>query len=133
MFPVNQNYFLAFLRNLIEKDKVFLWKKHPPALLWALSKTILQSSNEYFISVLPLGDIPSTKHVRGSNFVHIGVADGTKENQAIIFCVLDNLVKGSAGQAIQKANIILNIEETHSLMSGPIFPWEIEWYRTKKN
>ena len=83
---------------------------------------VRQYSNEYFISVLPLGDIPSTKHVRGSNFVHIGVADGTKENQVIIFCVLDNLVKGSAGQAIQNANILLNIEENHSLKSGPIFP-----------
>ena len=54
---------------------------------------VSQYTNEYIISVLRVGDNPTTKHVRGSNFVHSGVADGTKENQAIIFCVLDNLVK----------------------------------------
>ena len=78
--------------------------------------------DEFFISVLPFGEVPSTKHVRGSNFVHIGVADGTKKDQTIVFCALDNLVKGSAGQAIQNANLVPNLEEQHSLQSSPIFP-----------
>ncbi len=78
--------------------------------------------NEFFISVLPFGEVPSTKHVRGSNFVHIGVANGTKKDQSIVFCALDNLVKGSAGQAVQNANLVLNLEEKHSLQSSPIFP-----------
>ena len=78
--------------------------------------------DEFFISVLPFGEVPSTKHVRGSNFVHIGVADGTKKDQTIVFCALDNLVKGSAGQAVQNANLVLNLEEQHSLQSSPIFP-----------
>ena len=78
--------------------------------------------DEFFISVLPFGEVPSTKHVRGSNFVHIGVADGTKQDQTIVFCALDNLVKGSAGQAVQNANLVLNLEEQHSLQSSPIFP-----------
>ncbi len=78
--------------------------------------------DEFFISVLPFGEVPSTKHVRGSNFVHIGVANGTKKDQSIVFCALDNLVKGSAGQAVQNANLVLNLEEKHSLQSSPIFP-----------
>ena len=78
--------------------------------------------DEFFISVLPFGKVPSTKHVRGSNFVHIGVANGTKKDQSIVFCALDNLVKGSAGQAVQNANLVLNLEEKHSLQSSPIFP-----------
>ena len=78
--------------------------------------------DEFFISVLPFGEVPSTKHVRGSNFVHIGVVNGTKKDQSIVFCALDNLVKGSAGQAVQNANLVLNLEEKHSLQSSPIFP-----------
>ena len=78
--------------------------------------------DEFFISVLPFGEVPSTKHVRGSNFVHIGVAKGTNKDQSIVFCALDNLVKGSAGQAVQNANLVLSLEETHSLQSSPIFP-----------
>ena len=78
--------------------------------------------DEFFILVLPFGEVPSTKHVRGSNFVHIGVAKGTKKDQSIVFCALDNLVKGSAGQAVQNANLVLSLEETHSLQSSPIFP-----------
>ncbi len=54
--------------------------------------------------------------------MHIGVANGTKKDQSIVFCALDNLVKGSAGQAVQNANLVLNLEEKHSLQSSPIFP-----------
>ena len=78
--------------------------------------------NEYFISVLPLGEAPATRHVRGSNYVHIGVVADRRSGRCRIFSTLDNLTKGSSGQAVQNANIMLGIEETSGLLMAPLFP-----------
>jgi len=72
--------------------------------------------------MLPFGQAPSTHHVRGSNFVHIGVAQDRLAGRAVIFAVLDNLTKGSSGQALQNANLMLNLPETDGLMLAPLFP-----------
>ena len=78
--------------------------------------------NEHFIHVLPLGETPSTHHVRGSNECHIGVVPDRIENRSIILAALDNLTKGSSGQAVQNANLMLGIDETCGLNFVPIFP-----------
>ena len=78
--------------------------------------------NEYFITVLPLGEAPATRHVRGSNFVHIGVVADRRSGRCRVFSTLDNLTKGSSGQAVQNANIMLGIEETSGLLMAPLFP-----------
>jgi len=77
---------------------------------------------EPFIEVLPMGEVPSTRHVRGSNFCHIGVVADRIEGRAIVIAALDNLTKGSSGQALQNANLMLNIQETEGLMLAPVFP-----------
>ncbi|WP_294621091.1 N-acetyl-gamma-glutamyl-phosphate reductase [uncultured Roseovarius sp.] len=77
---------------------------------------------EPFIEVLPLGEVPSTRHIRGSNFCHIGVVADRIEGRAIVIAALDNLTKGSSGQALQNANLMLNIQETEGLMLAPVFP-----------
>ncbi|WP_298969844.1 N-acetyl-gamma-glutamyl-phosphate reductase [uncultured Roseobacter sp.] len=77
---------------------------------------------EPFIEVLPFGETPSTRHVRGSNFCHIGVASDRIPGRTIIVGALDNLTKGSSGQALQNANLMLDIEETEGLMMAPLFP-----------
>lgn len=77
---------------------------------------------EPFLQVLPFGTLPSTRDVRGSNFVHIGVAGDRMPGRAIVVAVLDNLTKGSSGQAIQNANLMLGVEETAGLMLAPVFP-----------
>jgi N-acetyl-gamma-glutamyl-phosphate reductase len=74
------------------------------------------------IEVLPFGDAPSTHHVRGCNFCHIGVAADRIKGRAIIFAALDNLTKGSSGQALQNANLMLGEDETTGLMMAPLFP-----------
>lgn len=79
-------------------------------------------ANEPFVKVLPFGEMPSTHDVRGSNFVHIGVKDDRIEGRSTIVTVLDNLCKGSSGQALQNANLMLGIEETTGLMMAPLFP-----------
>lgn len=78
--------------------------------------------NEVFIHVLPFGQLPSSHDVRGSNFCHIGVVGDRIAGRAIVVAVLDNLTKGSSGQAIQNANLMLGIEETAGLMLAPVFP-----------
>jgi N-acetyl-gamma-glutamyl-phosphate reductase len=78
--------------------------------------------DEPFVHVLPEGEHPSTRHVRGSNFVHIGVVRDRVDGRAIVIAALDNLTKGSSGQALQNANLMLNIEETTGLMLAPVFP-----------
>jgi N-acetyl-gamma-glutamyl-phosphate reductase len=89
------------------------------AVYGALTKAY---ADEPFIEVLPFGETPSTHHVRGSNFCHIGVTGDRIEGRAIIVAALDNLTKGSSGQAIQNANLMLGLEETSGLMLAPCFP-----------
>ena len=77
---------------------------------------------EPFLQVLPFGETPSTHHVRGSNFCHIGVTGDRIPGRAIVVAALDNLCKGSSGQAVQNANLMLGVEETTGLMLAPCFP-----------
>ena len=77
---------------------------------------------EPFLQVLPFGALPSTRDVRGSNFVHIGVVGDRMPGRVIVVAVLDNLTKGSSGQAIQNANLMLAVKETAGLMLAPVFP-----------
>ncbi len=78
--------------------------------------------DEPFMEVLPFGELPSTRHVRGSNFCHIGVVADRRDGRAIAVAALDNLAKGSSGQALQNANLMLLLSETTGLMLAPVFP-----------
>lgn len=79
-------------------------------------------ADEPFIETLPFGETPSTRHVRGSNFCHIGVVGDRKPGRAVVIAALDNLTKGSSGQALQNANIMLGIDERAGLTMAPLFP-----------
>ena len=78
--------------------------------------------NEPFVHVAKKGVLPQTQNVRGSNYVQIGVFADRIKNRAIIISVLDNLVKGSAGQAIQNMNLMLGFAETTGLEQIALFP-----------
>lgn len=79
-------------------------------------------ADEPFIHVLPFGEVPAAKQVRATNFVHIGVVAERKPGRATIYTVLDNLTKGSSGQALQNANLMLGHAETEGLMLSPVYP-----------
>ena len=69
--------------------------------------------NEKFVTVLPEGQLPTTSSVLGSNYTQVQVAVDQHTNRLIVSCVLDNLGKGAASQAIQNANLMCGlIEET---------------------
>ncbi|WP_136645453.1 N-acetyl-gamma-glutamyl-phosphate reductase [Tabrizicola sp. YIM 78059] len=78
--------------------------------------------NEPFLKVLPFGALPSTRDIAGSNFCHLGVVGDRIPGRAVVVAVLDNLTKGSSGQAIQNANLMLGLPETEGLMLAPVFP-----------
>ncbi|PVA11792.1 N-acetyl-gamma-glutamyl-phosphate reductase [Pelagivirga sediminicola] len=79
-------------------------------------------AEEPFLQVLPFGQTPSTRHIRGSNFCHLGVSGDRVPGRAIVIAALDNLTKGSSGQALQNANLMLGENETTGLMLAPVFP-----------
>ncbi|VAW03371.1 N-acetyl-gamma-glutamyl-phosphate reductase [hydrothermal vent metagenome] len=78
--------------------------------------------DEPFMVMLPYGNYPSTRHVRGSNFCHVGVSADRIPGRAIVIVALDNLTKGSSGQALQNANLMLGEDEATGLMLAPVFP-----------
>lgn len=77
---------------------------------------------EPFVQVLALGEVPQSRHVRGSNYVQIGVIADRTAGKAIVISTLDNLVKGASGQAIQNMNLMLGFPETEGLGQLALFP-----------
>ncbi|MEL7149427.1 MAG: N-acetyl-gamma-glutamyl-phosphate reductase [Pseudomonadota bacterium] len=78
--------------------------------------------SERFIQVLPLGEVPQMKDTRASNFCHIGVVGDRVAGRATVIATLDNLTKGSSGQAVQNANLMLGEVEHAGLMMAPVYP-----------
>lgn len=77
---------------------------------------------EAFVSVLPVGQTPATRHVRGSNYAMIGLAPDRVRGNMIIVAVTDNLVKGASGQAVQNFNVAFGFPEEMGLTQKPLFP-----------
>jgi N-acetyl-gamma-glutamyl-phosphate reductase len=78
--------------------------------------------DEPFVHLLRFGEMPQTRHVRGSNMTFIGVAADRIKGRAIIGSALDNLVKGASGQAVQNMNLVLGFPETLGLGQIALFP-----------
>jgi N-acetyl-gamma-glutamyl-phosphate reductase len=79
-------------------------------------------AKEHFVHVLPFGQVPQTRHVRGSNMTFIGLAKDRVPGRAIICSALDNLTKGASGQAVQNMNLMLGFPETMGLEQVALFP-----------
>ncbi len=75
-----------------------------------------------FVRMLPLGDFPNVRNVRGSNFCDIGVHMDSRTGRALIVSAIDNLVKGASGQAVQNMNLMTGFEETEGLKYAGLFP-----------
>ena len=79
-------------------------------------------SDEHFVEILREGVLPETKHVRGSNFCRLSVQRPNDGDVVVILSVIDNLVKGAAGQAVQNMNLMFGLDETSGLMQTGLFP-----------
>ncbi len=79
-------------------------------------------ADEPFITVLPEGEFPTTAEVLGSNRVHIGLAVDAAAGRVVTVTAIDNLVKGTAGAAIQSANLALGLPEVMGLPVNGVAP-----------
>jgi N-acetyl-gamma-glutamyl-phosphate reductase len=79
-------------------------------------------ADEPFVHVTSKGKAPSTHEVRGTNHCKIGVFETPIAGQAILVSVIDNLVKGASGQAVQNFNVRFGFEETLGLPQVALFP-----------
>lgn len=79
-------------------------------------------ANEAFVDVLPADSMPETRSVRGSNLCRIAVHRPLGGDTVVILSVIDNLVKGAAGQAVQNLNIMFDLPETTALRVLPLLP-----------
>jgi N-acetyl-gamma-glutamyl-phosphate reductase len=79
-------------------------------------------ANESFVEVLPAGSHPDTRNVRGSNHCHISLHQPQGQKVLVVLSVIDNLVKGAAGQAVQNMNLIFGFAETTGLQTIALYP-----------
>ena len=78
--------------------------------------------HEPFVDVMPAGSLPETRSVRGSNRCRIAVHRPQGGDTVVVLSVIDNLVKGAAGQAVQNMNIMFGLPETTALNIVPLLP-----------
>jgi N-acetyl-gamma-glutamyl-phosphate reductase len=79
-------------------------------------------TEEPFVQVLPLGKVPHSRHVRGSNNAHIGVVPDRRADRIVVLSTTDNLIKGASGQAVQNMNVVCGLPETEGLQQIALFP-----------
>lgn len=79
-------------------------------------------AGEPFVDVLPVGSLPETRSVRGSNVCRMSVFRPQGSDTVVVSAVIDNLVKGAAGQAIQNMNLMLGLDETTGLAQPALLP-----------
>ncbi|MFD2671950.1 N-acetyl-gamma-glutamyl-phosphate reductase [Marinicrinis sediminis] len=75
-----------------------------------------------FVRIRPEGNWPATKEVWGSNYCDIGFAVDERTNRVTILSVIDNVVKGAAGQAVQNLNLMMGWDESLGLDFTPVYP-----------
>ena len=78
--------------------------------------------NEPFVDVLPLGTMPETRSVKGSNMCRISVFRPQGGDTVVVSSVIDNLVKGAAGQAVHNMNLMFGLEETCGISQVALLP-----------
>jgi len=79
-------------------------------------------ANEPFVDVLPAGSHPETRSVRASNVCRLAVHQPQGGDTVVVLSVIDNLVKGAAGQAIQNMNIMFGLDELAGLDQPGVLP-----------
>ncbi len=101
------------------------------ATLYARTKTKLDELQqlyeqryalEPFVKVLPAGSHPDTRNVRGSNYCQISLHQPQSKDTVVILSVIDNLVKGAAGQAVQNMNLMFGFQEALGLRTIALYP-----------
>ncbi len=117
---------VSFTPHLIPMDRGILSTIYVNLNKSLTTKKLIDMYNEHykderFVRISPENVYPSTNQVRCSNYCDIGVKVNSN-NTAVIVSVIDNLVKGASGQAVQNMNVMMGYEETTGLEMSPVFP-----------
>lgn len=118
---------LSFTPHLLPMNRgeiVTIYARLAPGQSLAAAQEVLraQYANSPFVHCLDEGALPSTRQVRGSNHCLLGAYESRLEGRIVLLGVLDNLVKGAAGQAIQNLNLMFGFAENAGLEGAPLFP-----------
>lgn len=99
--------YLNLRQELAEEELIAIWKKY--------------YQNERWVRIYPLGSLPETKWVVGSNFCDLGLVKVDSKKVVIVSCI-DNLTKGASGQAVQNMNLMFGLGEETALPSQVLYP-----------
>lgn len=113
-------HLIPMTRGILTTAYASLNNRGKDADLSALYRDYYQ--DEYFVRVHAQGVWPQTKWVTGTNFCDIGWDVDRRTNRVIVTAVIDNLVKGAAGQAVQNMNILCGLPEKTGLELVPLYP-----------
>ena len=113
-------HLIPMIRGMLSTIYVKLSAKGLQADIQALYEK--RYASEQFVDVLPVGSLPETRSVRGSNHLRIALQSQQESGYLTIIAVQDNLVKGAAGQAVQNMNILFGFEENAGLQVVPLLP-----------
>ena len=113
-------HLIPMIRGMLSTIYVKLNEKGQVTDLQSLFET--RYANEQFVDVLPAGQLPETRSVRGSNQLRIAFNKQNNTDYLTLIVVQDNLVKGAAGQAIQNMNIMFGFNENCGLQVVPLLP-----------
>lgn len=106
-------HLVPLVRGLLATAYLPLKKKVSAEKVWEIYSDAY--GEEPFVRLYPLGEMPQTANVRGSNYCDIGLAINERTDSLIVVSCIDNLVKGAAGQAVQNMNIAFGLPETQGL------------------
>ncbi|HLO12525.1 MAG TPA: N-acetyl-gamma-glutamyl-phosphate reductase [Pseudoneobacillus sp.] len=122
-----QSQAITFTTHLVPMTRGIMCTIHANLVAPMTTSEALQLYNEFyqphpFVRVRPQGIFPSTKEVLGSNFCDIGLNIDARTNRITIISVIDNLVKGASGQAIQNLNLQNGWDVRTGLLEIPVYP-----------
>jgi len=124
---VGSDVTISFTPNLMPMSRgmmstMFVQMKQGVTIDHLRQRLVDQYLDEEFVVVLEKGIAPQTRHVRGSNYCLMNVFEDRISGRAIVISVIDNLVKGASGQALQNLNLMMGCPEDCGLLQQPLFP-----------
>ncbi|MDF2068148.1 N-acetyl-gamma-glutamyl-phosphate reductase [Bacillus sp. Cr_A10] len=122
----NQNSTITFTTHLVPMTRGILSTSYAPVNEGVTEKQLIDTleetyANHPFVRIIKETNKFGTNQVYGSNFCDIHVKVDPRTNRATVVSVIDNLVKGAAGQAIQNMNVQFNFDQTTGLKHVPLF------------
>ncbi len=123
----NSNAKVRFTPHLIPMNRGMIATCYVDLTNAVSAEELRQAYNDFyaaedFVHMLPENQTPQTRYIRGSNHVHMNVFRDRVPGKAIIISAIDNLMKGSAGQAVQNYNVTQGWDEAMGLDITPLFP-----------